>query len=88
MQSLYEQATSLASNAFEYAKETAHMSQAKASEGGADAQKQADQLAQEQTGHTLGGLVDQAKQLAADTIGTAKSSVSHSFVVVSWRPRR
>ena len=74
-QSLYDQATSLAGNALQYAKETSGLAKQKADEASKDAQKSADDVAQKQTGQTLGGLVDQAKQLASDTLGTAKTCV-------------
>lgn len=68
-QSLIEQATALASNTIQYVKETAGLAQTKAAEAKDKAASEADNAT---GGQTLGGLVNQARDLTGEALGTVK----------------
>lgn len=70
---MYDQATSLASNAVDYVKQTAGIAQDKAAEAKDKAASEADNAT---GGQTLGGLVNQARDLTGDALGTVKRSVA------------
>jgi len=72
---LYEQATALASNTVEYIKSAAGLAQNKASDAKDRALSEVDKNSNSNNGPTVGGLVNQARDLTGEALGTVKSYV-------------
>jgi len=73
---LYEQATTLASNTVEYVKSAAGLTHAKAGEAKDRALSEVDNHATSNGGQTIGSLVNQARDLTGEALGTVKSYVA------------